>query len=271
MPGAWQGLSAAELVCRWAAPEVHAFSRVGSTNDVARRLALSGAPDRTVIVAEEQSVGRGRLGRGWSSAPGLGLWLSVIARPPASAGPDLLPLLVGLAAARALDDLVPPPGLRLKWPNDLLVEDRKVAGILCEAVWAGAQPAFVVVGMGINVLHGVEDFPPEIRDRATSLRHAGAGGVSPLEVSDRVVPALLEALDPAAPTPDALWEDLSRRDALLGRTVVISDPAIGKELARGEACGIGRDGTLRLRVGAGEILSLRSGTVQVLGENETRR
>jgi hypothetical protein len=138
---AWEGATAATLAAAWGVPAVHLFETVGSTNDAARTLADAGAPHGSVVLADAQTAGRGRSGRGWSSSPGLGVWMSMVVRPVASPAPGLLPILVGIAAAEALDPFVQPLRTGIKWPNDLHLAGRKLAGILCEGSWAAGIPA----------------------------------------------------------------------------------------------------------------------------------
>jgi len=139
-------------------------ARVGSTMDALHELAQAGAAAGTAVVAEEQGAGRGSRGRAWSSPPG-GLWLSVLARP-ASTGLEVLSLRAGLAVAVLLDRLGAAGRVELKWPNDLMLDDRKVGGILCEARWQGGTLAWVAVGLGLNVTNAP---PPELAATATHL------------------------------------------------------------------------------------------------------
>lgn len=154
---------------------VHRFESVPSTNDAARALALGGAAHGTAVLAREQTRGRGTKGRSWHSPAGLGLYVSFVVRGPGDGpvpSPHLLPLVAGLAAA---DALAAEAGVeaRLKWPNDLVRDGRKLGGILAEAVTGGPGGGFAVVGIGLNVGHGPEDFPPELRAAAASVRMAG--------------------------------------------------------------------------------------------------
>lgn len=148
------------------------FETTGSTNDVAASLAADGTEEGTVIIADAQTAGRGRRGRTWFSPPGAGLYVSVILAPSRSSAAEravsLLTIAAGVALAEAVEHV---SGLApsIKWPNDLIVERRKLAGILAEGV---AQPAAtglraVVLGYGINV--GAAAFPPDLADRVTSL------------------------------------------------------------------------------------------------------
>jgi len=151
--------------------KIHHFESCTSTNDVAREMALKGAAEGVVIIAEEQTAGRGTKGRSWDSAKGQGLYLSVLLRPPAEAT-DFLPLMTGVAVREALAAAT---GLAvgLKWPNDLIVSGKKLGGILCESFWSGQKLDFTVVGIGLNLLHNSADFPLAVRPRATSVRQEG--------------------------------------------------------------------------------------------------
>jgi len=153
---------------RFAKPLI-AVRSVSSTNDLARQEAEKGASEGTVVVAEEQTLGRGRLSRGWHSPRGLGIWMSIVLRPKVS--PEIAPVLtfcVSLAVAKALRALYPTE-VSLKWPNDVLVKGKKLCGILTEMKATRGSVEFVICGVGINVNQAAEDFPPELRESATSL------------------------------------------------------------------------------------------------------
>jgi BirA family biotin operon repressor/biotin-[acetyl-CoA-carboxylase] ligase len=153
------------------------FPTIGSTNDVAARLAGGGAPEGTTVAAEAQSSGRGRLGRTWFSPPGAGLYVSIVSRPGARAGlsgaraagpglPAVLTLASGVALAEAIRETTGLPA-QIKWPNDLVVERRKLAGILAEASAQGAELEYVILGFGVNIRPVT--YPPEVARRATSI------------------------------------------------------------------------------------------------------
>ncbi|MCI0531988.1 MAG: biotin--[acetyl-CoA-carboxylase] ligase [candidate division Zixibacteria bacterium] len=149
--------------------EIFSFQSLGSTNQVAYRLAEAGAPEGSVIISEEQTSGRGRLSRQWHSPPGLGLWLTFILRPKlALAMVPGLSLLACLACVRTASELT---GLApvIKWPNDSYLHGKKFSGVLTELSAELDKVNFVVIGVGINLNHAVEDFPAELRDKATSL------------------------------------------------------------------------------------------------------
>jgi BirA family biotin operon repressor/biotin-[acetyl-CoA-carboxylase] ligase len=257
----WEGVPVEDLARAWGAASLRVFARLGSTNDLARGLAAAGAPEGTVVLAEEQVAGRGRAGRGWSSPPGLGLWTSFVARP--AGDPSLLPLRVGLAVAEALDPFLAASPARLKWPNDLLVDGRKLGGILCEGSWEAGGAGFVIVGVGLNVLHTASDFPDGIRERATSVALARGEAPARRQVAGAVVPAVLAALGGGAALDTDFLARLEARDALRGLEVEVTDPTTGAPLARGAAAGIEADGSLRLLPeGGGPPRSIRSGTVR---------
>lgn len=142
---------------------------VDSTNTEANRLAREGAPEGTLIVANAQSRGRGRLGRSWVSPAGSGLYLSIVLRP--SCPPDWFPrlaLTAGVAVASAIQETGMSP--QLKWPNDILIADRKVGGILAEAVFDKRRIDFAILGIGINVNTELDELPISVRSQAMSLR-----------------------------------------------------------------------------------------------------
>lgn len=151
---------------------IFCYNAVKSTNDIASLLASDGATEGTLVTAEQQTKGRGRHGRSWHSPPGTGIYMSIILRPKIR--PELAPGLSIIAALALAETLEPicPGEIKIKWPNDLLIGKRKVAGILTELTADKGKTDFVVVGIGINVNQGISSFPEEIRARATSLRRA---------------------------------------------------------------------------------------------------
>lgn len=157
---------------------VYYYESIGSTNREARALASGGAPHGSLVVAEEQTGGKGRQGKGWFSPRGMGIWCSLVLRPdipPAEASP--VTLLAAVAAASAMEKAAGvSPGI--KWPNDILADGRKICGILTEMSAEMERVNFLVVGTGINVNTPPESFPEEVRDMATSLRAVKGGDVS---------------------------------------------------------------------------------------------
>jgi BirA family transcriptional regulator, biotin operon repressor / biotin---[acetyl-CoA-carboxylase] ligase len=218
-------------------PRVH-YRVIGSTNARARELAAAGAPHGTLVTAAEQSAGRGRQGRTWTAPPGRALLCSIVIRDP----PRLLPLVAGVAVA----EVVGPPA-RLKWPNDVLVDGRKVAGILVEG---RPQEGWAVVGIGLNVALRASDFPVELRERAGTLG-LSADAIEPM------LDALLGRLEHwiAAPAESVL-RAVRARDALRGREVRWAGGG-------GVAAGVNGDGRLLVETEAGTV-ALDAGEVHLV-------
>jgi BirA family biotin operon repressor/biotin-[acetyl-CoA-carboxylase] ligase len=229
------------------APEVVHLARVGSTMDALHELAQAGAPAGTAVVAEVQESGRGSRGRVWASPHG-GLWLSVLARPEET-GLELLSLRVGLAVARALGHAMPGETIRLKWPNDLMLGERKAGGILCEARWHGGVAAWVAIGVGLNVANAPQ---ADLLHLATHLA-AATPGLMPGPLAAPVIEAVRRAAARGGPLgPDELHE-IARLDWLYGR-------ALEAPIA-GTADGVAADGALRVRTPEGGVTTVRAGTV----------
>ncbi|MBN2408489.1 MAG: biotin--[acetyl-CoA-carboxylase] ligase [Candidatus Aminicenantes bacterium] len=149
---------------------VHLFSSCASTNDLAKRLAREGSPEGTVVMAGEQTAGKGTKGRSWHSPPGQGLYVSVILRPRRS-DLSLLPLAAAVGCVEAIRKAT---GLEaaLGWPNDIIRDGRKLGGILCESDFLGNKVDHSILGIGLNIGQEKEDFPVPLRQTATSLRIA---------------------------------------------------------------------------------------------------
>lgn len=218
-------------------PRIH-YRRIGSTNARARELAAAGVPHGTVVTASEQSEGRGRQGRTWSAAAGRALLCSVVVRDP----PALLPLATGVAVVEVVGR-----GARLKWPNDVLLDGRKVAGILVEG---RPQEGWAVVGIGLNVALRVEDFPADLRETAGTL------GMEP-DAIEPTLERLLERLGDWLVTDAAgVVVAVRKRDALLGQPVRWSG-------GRGVGAGIDGSGRLVVDTGSGTV-ALDAGEVHLV-------
>ncbi|WP_192043581.1 biotin--[acetyl-CoA-carboxylase] ligase [Paenibacillus rhizovicinus] len=150
---------------------IRLFDEVDSTQNIAQRLAEDGAPEGTLVIAEQQTNGRGRMGRKWVSPSGKGIWMSFILRPgmPIHFAPQLT-LLTAVALCRALRAAASPLDIGIKWPNDLLIEGKKISGILLESTAEEERLRYVIAGVGISVNLTTEDYPPELLDIATSLQ-----------------------------------------------------------------------------------------------------
>jgi BirA family biotin operon repressor/biotin-[acetyl-CoA-carboxylase] ligase len=165
------------------------FDSVTSTNDIARDLAGAGAEEGVAVIAGSQTAGRGSKGRSWSSPPGEGLYLSVILRPRLEpTGSPILTLAAAVAVATTFRTAFG-AAADIKWPNDILLGGRKVCGILVESATQGGALSYAVLGIGVNLLQS--EFPPEIRDRATSLLIETGLAVTP----DEFEPRLFEQLE----------------------------------------------------------------------------
>jgi BirA family biotin operon repressor/biotin-[acetyl-CoA-carboxylase] ligase len=228
-------------------PRLHYFDRVSSTMDVLHELAGRGAEAGSAVLAGEQLQGRGSRGRSWHSPLG-GLWLSVLFRPPVLQGLEVISLRAGLAVAEAMQPLVSAP-LQLKWPNDLMLNGRKLGGMLCEARWQGESLGWVAVGVGLNVQNRV---PDELEATAISL---GALGIPPdlSELTDRMVVALRKLELNGSELSSSELRRFADRDFLRDRAIV--------EPVAGTVRGLSADGTLLVQPGSGPPIPLRTGSV----------
>jgi BirA family biotin operon repressor/biotin-[acetyl-CoA-carboxylase] ligase len=228
-------------------PAILRLARVGSTMDALHELAESGTPAGTAVVADVQQAGRGSRGRTWISPAG-GLWCSVLARP-IDPSIELLSLRVGLAVAAALSGVGAGLGVRLKWPNDLMLGERKTGGVLCEARWQGGALAWVAIGVGLNVTNAP---PPELAHLATHLASVFPS-LTPAALVEPVVDAIRRIGSLAGPLHADELEALAGLDWLRGR--VLEAPVAGT------ADGIAADGALRVRAPDGDVTHLRAGTI----------
>jgi BirA family biotin operon repressor/biotin-[acetyl-CoA-carboxylase] ligase len=229
-------------VTEFGAPRLH-LRLTDSTNERARELAEAGAPSGTVVTAAAQTAGRGRRGRAWSAPEGKALLCSALLSP---LGPEhaLLPLAVPVAVCEAIESLAALE-CRIKWPNDVWIEERKVAGVLIEA----RPPQWAVIGIGVNVAIEPDEFPDDLRWPATSV----GGGAT----VDGVLAAVCERLE--------RWAGAERGeilDAFRDRDV-LSEQEIEWEDGEGRAAGIDDDGELIVELGDGSRVALGAGDVSL--------
>lgn len=243
------GLAPARLAAMWRVPVVEAWEAITSTNDRAAELARDDAPHGTVVVADEQTAGRGRRGAAWDSPARSGLWMSVVLRSDSFGGP--LPLVVGVSCMDGIRECAPDVAVAIKWPNDLLSEGRKLGGILCEAV-AGA----VVAGIGINVSTPHGGFAARVQDVATSLEASGSGPLSRSVLGGAIVRALTRRLAVADPY-GGCRPDLATADALRDRWIET------EQAGAGWGRGIDEGGALRLEREDGSRVRVVSGSVRL--------
>jgi BirA family biotin operon repressor/biotin-[acetyl-CoA-carboxylase] ligase len=226
------------------APHRH-FRLTDSTNSRARELAAEGAPGGTVVTASEQSAGRGRQGRSWSAPADRSLLYSAILRP-LDRRHLLLPLAVPLAVCEAADSLVAGTECAIKWPNDVWLDGRKLAGILIEA---RPQDGWAVIGVGLNLTIAEAEFPTELRETATSL-----GGDVGREQARRALDVALDRW--VAADFDQVLAEWRGRDALRGREISWADGS-------GVADGIDDSGNLVVALDGGDRVSLGAGEVHL--------
>jgi BirA family transcriptional regulator, biotin operon repressor / biotin---[acetyl-CoA-carboxylase] ligase len=219
------------------APRVHHRS-TGSTNERAKELAAAGAPHGTLVTAGEQSAGRGRQGRVWTAPPGSAVLMSLVLREL----DELLPITAAVAICEAV-----PAETAIKWPNDVWLDGRKVAGILVEG---RPQEGWAVLGVGLNVT--TDAFPGELAETATSLRLAGIE-TTPERVLSRLLASLAEWLRAPRDSVLAAWRE---RDALKGERIRWAD-------GDGVAAGIDDSGALVVETGGGRV-TLDAGEVHLL-------
>jgi BirA family biotin operon repressor/biotin-[acetyl-CoA-carboxylase] ligase len=236
--------------------DVRRHEELDSTNVLALQLARQGAPEGLVVVAHHQTSGRGRLGRTWEAPPGSSLLVSILFRPGPTLPPErahLLTAAVGTAAAAACESLT---GVRpgLKWPNDLLVGGRKLAGILAESDLSGGQLAAVVVGLGLNV----SSAPPGLV--AISLAEAvrAAGSAEAVPALDVLLDAVLHEIDQRYPRFDQVAAEFRQRCETLGREVKVE---LGHETLVGTAVDLSDEGHLGVRDSEGRLRWIAAGDV----------
>ncbi len=239
------------------------FRSVGSTNRIALQLARRGYPEGTLVIADQQTAGRGRWQRDWYSAPGKSLLFSLILCPkiPSDHFPQLT-LVAGVSIARAIQRQL---GIKLgiKWPNDLLFEGKKVCGILTEGV---AQPDCLVLGVGINVNQKMDDFPLQIQDTASSLRMIKGEGIPIVPLLQKILMTMEEDYQESC-----RFGFTSLRDYWLQYQIVLGKKVrllMGEQEYKGEAVGLAEDGSLILRLPQGKEIRCGAGEVLLCREDE---
>lgn len=238
------------LTTSWLARSYYHYPQIDSTNDEALRLAAQGAEHGTAVVAEEQTKGRGRLQRLWVSPPGSGIYLSMLLRSPLLVQQAPQPaMIVGLALVKVLQEKY---GLEaaIKWPNDVLIRGKKLAGILADMQSDQDYTRFIVVGIGINVAFKEADFPEPPRYPATSLAVEVDGPVRRQEVLLALIHRFETDYEYFLENGfGAILPEYERASAILGRQLTLQS---GKELISGKALGFTGEGALRLLTADGQ-------------------
>jgi BirA family transcriptional regulator, biotin operon repressor / biotin---[acetyl-CoA-carboxylase] ligase len=243
--------------------DIRVFQETTSTNDVIDKLARDGVKEGVVVFAESQTLGRGRLGRKWVSPARQGLWFSVLLRP--GLRPQEITRLTVASATAVRRAIESQTGLepQIKWPNDILVHGKKVAGILTEMSGELDHVKYVILGIGVDVNLNAGDFPPDLRQVATSLKAELGRPVSRPELAA----AILRELDHdyarlAAGQFAAVADEWEEHGATIGQAVEIR---MGERRVRGRAEALGEDGELLLRTEHGRLERIIGGDVTVEG------
>jgi len=249
------------LTSRLIGRSLRVVEAIGSTNDAAVAAGHAGEAEGFAILADRQERGRGRSGRAWASLPGLGLYTSILLRPDVPPlGAPLLTIVAGLAVADTIRTFVP-VAPSLKWPNDVLLDGRKVAGILTEMATLGQRIGHLVVGIGINVHHRLSDFPAEMQATATSIDLAAGRRAERGEVAA----ALYSALDRwytafCDGKRTGILAEARARTATLGRPVTV---LAASEQWRGTALDLDVDGALLVRDEEGVVRRVLADDVSI--------
>lgn len=237
--------------------EIHAA--LGSSNDAVLERAAAGAAPGLVIGAELQTAARGRRGRSFDARPGLGLWISALLPAPEDpAAAPRLSLLVALAVADAVEEVAGVPA-GLKWPNDVRLSGRKVCGVLVEARSRG-RALWPVAGIGMNVHHADDDFPPELAGTAISVEAAAGQRVQRGALLAALLGRLEERLDASRPGGADLAAAWAPRDELAGRDVVVERD---EDVLEGRGAGVAPDGSLLVEVPGRGTVAVRAGLARV--------
>ncbi len=239
------------------------FDRVSSTNEVAKELAAQGIPEGTVVIAEEQTGGKGRLGRQWVSPHGQGVWLTLILRPQISPmDAPKLTIMAAVAVARAIAQVSSvTPGI--KWPNDILYQGRKLAGILTEMSAEMDTVNYAILGIGTNVNISEEAFPEELKNQATSLLKEGGTKVNRAKYVQSLLGNLEELYGQLLGGGfDAILAEWRRFSLTIGARVVVTGL---KQTMEGLAVDIDETGALILEDTTGQKLKVVAGDVSIRG------
>ena len=250
------------LQTRWIGNRLEYFDETDSTNIRARKLAEEGAPHGTLVVADSQRTGKGRRGRAWISPRGVGIWMSLVLRPPiCPAGASMLTLVAGMAVVKGVRKST---GLKamIKWPNDAILSGKKICGILTEMSTEEDRIRYVITGIGINV--NVSSFPEEIAEKATSLKEELGEAVKRSLVIAAVAEAFEEFYASFLKTHDmsCLMEDYNKALVNRNRQVTVLD---SRGQYQGRALGIDPEGSLLVQRRDGTVESVISGEVSVRG------
>ena len=241
---------------------IHRFESIDSTNNHAKLLAQQGAPHGTVVIADRQTGGRGRLGRSFHSPAGVGLYLSMILRPQCKA--NALMHLTCAAAVAACAAIKETTGIDagIKWTNDLVFGKQKLGGILTELGFQGDTIDYAVIGIGINCNHLSNDFPPELQDMATSLAMVRGTPISKNALESSLIQHLLSISHGLLTDKNQIMEQYRENCITLGKEVSIAQ---GDSVFHATALDIDEDGGLVVQLPDGNTKTVAFGEVSVRG------
>ena len=249
------------LSTKYVGQVIYAYQQVKSTNDIARELAEDGAVEGTIVTAEEQIQGRGRLGRQWHSPSGKGAYLSMVLRPgfPPEQAPGMS-LATALALAEAIT-MYCPEGVQIKWPNDIQIYYKKVAGILIELSAERTTINYLIVGVGININHTIDNFPPELQKIATSVAIAKGETIRRVPLVQRFLTVFEQIYEQYARSGlQDFLPQLRNYSSLLGKQVTLK---VGNKTLTGIARDINPDGALMVEC-ENRLVPVSSGEVTVV-------
>lgn len=243
--------------------KIQFFETITSTNDVLKQMALQGAPEGTVLVADSQSGGRGRLGRTFLSPSGVGIYLSVLLRPACMPG-ELMHLTCGsaLAACNAIEQTA---GFRpgVKWTNDIVYRKKKLAGILTElGLNQDGSTAYAIIGIGINCNQKPEDFPPELREIAGSLKMVSGREIDRALVAAKMIEGFYEMNRELLQKKSQMISDYRKDCITLGQEISVVRNGFNRH---GKALDVDEDGALLVAYEDGSMETVNSGEVSVRG------
>lgn len=248
--------------CPWR-DTLYWYDETASTNTRAKALAKTGAPHGTVVLAGSQTAGRGRMGRSFCSPGGMGVYLSAILRPNCT--PDKLMHLTCAAAVAAAQAVETVSGIdpAIKWTNDLVVNGKKLGGILTElGLDSHGLVEYAIVGIGINCCQAIQDFPPELQSMATSVNAIGCNPTTPAEMAAALIETLWQTDKRLLTEKAALMTAYKDRCMTIGQDVVL---VRGEEHNYGRALDVDENGGLIVRFSDGQIRTVTSGEISVRG------
>ncbi|WP_058486500.1 biotin--[acetyl-CoA-carboxylase] ligase [Defluviitalea phaphyphila] len=250
------------LKTKYLGKDIYHYYQIDSTNKEAKKMAVNGAKEGTIIISEEQTLGKGRLGRGWISPPRLGIWMSIILRPLVSPlDASKITILGGLSVCKAIEKVT---GLdvKIKWPNDIVINKKKVCGILTEMSAEMEKIDYIILGIGVNVNN--ENFPEDLKDKASSLKIEGNKKYNRKEIVQEIIMQFEKYYEIFIRDKNLnkFLEEYKDYCLTLNKDVKINS---NKESFVGKAIDISEEGELIVQKEDGEIITVFSGEVSVRG------